>query len=75
MKQVTMKITPQGWEIVIEIDGVTTTNRTKLTKFGAQGIDEPFEENEDLEDDLVSALDDVSSRAYDVARALQRMDD
>jgi hypothetical protein len=72
MKKVTIEITDTGWKTTIVLGDKTIIDENKLTAYGAQGLNESLEFNDDVPDELYEAL--VKLECYDVARSLEEIE-
>jgi hypothetical protein len=71
MKKVTIEITDKGWKTTIVLGDKTIIDENELTVYGAQGLNESLEFNDDVPDELYEAL--VGLECYDIARALKEI--
>lgn len=72
MKKVTIEITDTGWKTTIVLGDKTIIDENELTAYGAQGLNESLEFNDDVPDELYEAL--VRLEYYDVARSLEEIE-
>ena len=72
MKKVTIEITDTGWKTTIVLGDKTIIDKNELTAYGAQGLNESLEFNDDVPDELYEAL--VRLECYDVGRSLEEIE-
>lgn len=70
MNKVTIEITAKGWQTKVEIDGKTATEKHNKSRFGSTSEGELFENNDLIDDELLTALESAKSGAYDIMTEL-----
>jgi hypothetical protein len=69
MKKVTIEVTENGWETKLEINGETFIEKHERTDTGAKGYEGNFEEEEEITDEMIDALQGFAQ--YDIMNALR----
>lgn len=73
MKKVTIEITDTGWKTTIVLGDKTIIDENELTAYGAQGLKESLEFNDDVPDELANAR--LIAAAPELLEALQKTND
>lgn len=74
MNKVTVEITQEGWKTIVNLDGQEISEEHKRMKYGSSSVGDLFEDNDLINDELLSVIDDVNSAAYNVMKELNYYD-
>lgn len=74
MNKITIEITENGWTETLHYGGKEYTKRNKRTRFGSEGLDKCWEDDDSAPDFAYEAFESLSSGCHDAMYALYGAD-
>jgi len=70
MKQITIVVTENGWTETLELGNITLKKEYVRDRTGSHGLQQSWEYEEEVPDNLVEALEDMSSGLHNAMYGL-----